>query len=50
MARVDTVKHQLVNKVKDWPHSTFHRSVNQGVCSGNWAMQVLLNESEFGDG
>lgn len=44
------VKHQLVYQVKDWPYSTFHRYVKQDVYIENQSMQVLLNESEFGDG
>ena len=30
------VKHGLVGHVKDWPHSTFHRYVKQGVCEEDW--------------
>lgn len=30
------VKHGLVNLVKDWPHSTFHRYVKQGMCTQSW--------------
>lgn len=30
------VKHGLVNQVKDWPHSTFHRYVKEGVYAENW--------------
>ncbi len=30
------VKHGLVKQVKDWPHSTFHRYVKQGIYSENW--------------
>lgn len=31
------VKHGLVGKVKEWPHSTFHRYVGKGVYHQNWA-------------
>ncbi|HEY8117608.1 MAG TPA: transposase [Methylophilaceae bacterium] len=31
------VKHGLVGKVKDWPYSTFHRLVKQGVYPIEWA-------------
>ena len=31
------VKHGLVKYVKDWPHSTFHRLVEQGVYLLDWA-------------
>ncbi|MCI0653340.1 MAG: hypothetical protein L0Y39_02510 [Methylococcaceae bacterium] len=30
------VKHGWVNKVRDWPHSSFHRYVEQDICSENW--------------
>jgi putative transposase len=30
------VKHGYVERVRDWPHSTFHRWVNQGVYALNW--------------
>jgi len=30
------VKHKLVQKVKEWPYSTFHQYVRQGVYSENW--------------
>jgi len=31
------VKHGWVKQVKDWPYSTFHRWVEQGVYPLNWA-------------
>jgi len=31
------VKHGLVEKVAEWPHSTFHRYVQQGVYNMDWA-------------
>jgi putative transposase len=30
------VKHKHVTRVKDWPHSTFHRYVKQGVYAEDW--------------
>lgn len=44
------VKHQLVKQVKDWPYSTFHRYVKQGVYGENWAIEDLSKAGEFGDG
>lgn len=32
------VKHGLVAKAIDWPHSTFHRYVKQGVYSEDWGV------------
>ena len=31
------VKHRLVETVKEWPYSTFHRHVKQGTYPENWA-------------
>jgi len=31
------VKHGLVSRVADWPHSTFHRYVEGGVYPSTWA-------------
>ena len=31
------VKHGWVKQVKDWPYSTFHRCVKQGIYPLNWA-------------
>ncbi len=30
------VKHGQVKKVIDWPYSSFHRYVKQGIYSANW--------------
>ena len=30
------LKHSLVNQVSDWPYSTFHRFVNEGIYPKNW--------------
>ena len=34
---INPVKHGLVKYVKNWPYSTFHHLVGQGVYSENWA-------------
>ena len=31
------VKHCLVERVQDWPYSTFHRLVNEGIYPSDWA-------------
>jgi putative transposase len=31
------VKHGLVSRVRDWPHSSFHRYVRQGLLPADWA-------------
>lgn len=30
------VKHGWVSRVKDWPYSSFHRHVNEGIYDANW--------------
>jgi putative transposase len=39
------VKHGLVKKASDWPYSTFHRYVAQGVYGADWA--GVTNEGEI---
>lgn len=44
------VKHGIVRNVKDWPHSTFHRYIRQGVYAQNWGDDVIMaNDEEFGE-
>ena len=33
---INPVKHGVVKYVKDWPYSTFHRMVEQGVYAQDW--------------
>ncbi len=33
---INPVKHGLVKQVKDWPHSTFHHLVKQGIYPEDW--------------
>jgi putative transposase len=40
------VKHELVQRVQDWPYSSFHRYVKEGVYSVDWGGVV----PDFGDG
>lgn len=30
------VKHGYVKRVMDWPYSSIHRYINQGLTSANW--------------
>ncbi|MFC5459405.1 REP-associated tyrosine transposase [Massilia niabensis] len=32
----DPVKHRHVERVRDWPHSTFHRHVREGTYAMDW--------------
>ena len=34
---INPLKHGLVKRVADWPYSTFHRLVAQGVYPVDWA-------------
>jgi putative transposase len=44
------VKHGLVNHVKDWPYSTFHRYAAKGVYPEDWGNDVASNlDGEFGE-
>jgi putative transposase len=36
------VKHGLVQKVVDWPHSSFHRYVERGVYPVDWGLAASL--------
>jgi putative transposase len=33
---INPVKHGLVKQVKDWPYSTFHKLVEQGIYTQDW--------------
>ncbi|MFV0665745.1 REP-associated tyrosine transposase [Denitromonas sp.] len=34
---INPLKHGLVERVRDWPYSSFHRAVAQGVYPADWA-------------
>jgi len=40
---INPVKHGLVSTVKDWPFSTFHRAVAEGIYPVDWAGDPSLN-------
>jgi putative transposase len=37
---INPVKHGLVSRVHDWPHSSFHRDVRAGIVPQDWAGDV----------
>jgi putative transposase len=37
---INPFKHGLVEHVKDWPYSTFHRDVKRGIYPENWATGI----------
>jgi len=43
------VKHQLVKHVIDWPYSSFHRYVRDGIYTKDWAMPLEMQTSEEGE-
>jgi putative transposase len=46
---VNPAKHGLVERVGDWPYSTFHRLVAEGVYPGDWAGSVAADSLAYGD-
>jgi putative transposase len=42
------VKHAWVNRVSDWPYSSFHRYVRLGLCPLDWAGSVA-GTGDFGE-
>lgn len=43
------VKHGYVSRVADWPYSTFHRFVRQGVYPEDWGGQGVVENGAFGE-
>jgi putative transposase len=43
------VKHGLVARVCDWPHSSFHRYVRRGLLSEDWAGDAGMTHLDFGE-
>ncbi len=48
---INPVKHGMVTCVKDWPHSTFHRCVRDGLYPPDWGGDgtVDTNDAEYGE-
>ncbi|CCD91263.1 conserved hypothetical protein [Bradyrhizobium sp. ORS 375] len=45
---INPVKHGLVSRVADWPHSSFHRDVRTGLFPSDWAGDAAVS-GEFGE-
>jgi putative transposase len=43
------VKHGLVTRVRDWPYSSFHRYVRDGILPDDWAGDAGQSEGSFGE-
>ncbi|MGJ5178665.1 REP-associated tyrosine transposase [Bradyrhizobium oligotrophicum] len=45
---INPVKHRLVSRVVDWPHSSFHRDVRAGLFPSDWAGDAAVSGA-FGE-
>ena len=43
------VKHGLVTRAADWPHSSFHRYVAQGILPADWGGEASELSGRFGE-
>jgi len=43
------VKHGLVDRVSDWPYSTFHNMVQEGIYPADWASSTDLGKDMTGE-
>jgi putative transposase len=43
------LKHGLVTRVRDWPHSSFHAYVGQGLLPEDWGGDVSRTVGKFGE-
>jgi putative transposase len=43
------VKHGLVSRAWDWPHSSFHRYVERGILPADWGGDALDVAGRFGE-
>jgi putative transposase len=43
------VKHALVQRVRDWPYSSFHRYVRDGILPEDWAGDAGQSGGSFGE-
>src|SRR5215475_5965889 len=46
---INPLKHGLVTRVRDWPHSSFHRYVQQGLLPVDWAGSVSDATERYGE-
>jgi putative transposase len=45
----NAVKHRLVTRAADWPHSSFHRYVAQGILPEDWGGDLMELPGDFGE-
>lgn len=48
-AYFNPVKHGFVERVIDWPYSTFHREVKRGLYPVNWGADADYGNDDFGE-
>lgn len=46
-SRINLVKHGLLKRAVDWPHSTIHRLIERGTVDVKWAVDVGLDEAQL---
>jgi putative transposase len=43
------LKHELVERVRDWPYSSFHRMVQLGIYLEDWGGDAAELSGDFGE-
>lgn len=43
------VKHGLVQHVHEWPYSTFHQKVKQGIYPADWGAEFKEQQMQYGE-
>lgn len=46
---INPLKHGLVARVRDWPHSSFHRAVARGELTSDWGGEARWPEGRYGE-
>ncbi len=46
---INPVKHGLARRVRDWPYSSFHRYVREGLLPDDWGGDVSESGTDFGE-
>jgi putative transposase len=43
------VKHGLVQSASEWPYSTFHQKVKQGIYPADWGAEFQVEPIDYGE-
>lgn len=46
---INPVKHQYVKRPADWPYSSIHKFIRQGLVDINWGCKTDFSENDFGE-